>query len=60
MIVGVKMELRAASSEIGVTPVRSSGRFVLVHKYQLRDLDNQRLDISDKKLTCGGKVGTEA
>ena len=59
MVVGVKMEHRAASSEIGMTPVRSSSRFVLAYKHQLRDLDNQRLDISDKKLTCGGKVGTE-
>jgi len=54
------MEHRAASSEIGMTPVRSISRFVPIHKYQLRNLDNQRLDISDKKLTCGGKVGTEA
>jgi len=60
MVVGVKMEHRAASSEIGMAPVRSISRFVLAHKYQLRNLDNQRLDISDKKLTCGGKVGTEA
>jgi hypothetical protein len=54
------MEHRAASSEIGMTPVRSSGQYVLVHKHQLRDLDNQMLSISNKKLTCGGKVGTEA
>ena len=60
MVVGVKMEHRAASSEIGIAPVRSSSRFVLARKYQLRDLDNQGLDISNKKLTCGGKVGTEA
>gem|GEM_PF-6248138 len=42
-----------------MTPVRSSSRFVLAYKHQLRDLDNQRLDISDKKLICVGKVGTE-
>jgi hypothetical protein len=60
MIVGVKMEHRAASSEIGMTPVRSSSHFVPVHKGQLREQENQRLDISDKKLTCGGKVRTEA
>jgi len=54
------MEHRAASSEIGMTPVRSSSHFVPVHKGQLREQENQRLDISDKKLTCGGKVRTEA
>jgi hypothetical protein len=60
MVVGVKMEHRVASSEIGMTPVRSSGRFVPVHKCQLHVAENQRLGISEKKLTCGGKVGMEA
>jgi hypothetical protein len=54
------MEHSAASSEIGMTPVRASCRFAPVRNYQLCEPENQMLGISNKKLTCGGKVGTEA
>jgi hypothetical protein len=60
MVVGVKMEHRAASSKIGLAPVRSSSYFVPVHKNQLREPENRRLDISKSNLTCGGKGGMEA
>ena len=60
MVVGVKMEHRVASSEIGMASKRSRSFYNPIEMNQLRKLENQRLGVSDNNLTCGGRVGTGA